>query len=248
MSIPSAMAIEPSTSTRQGRVDRRLQQRNARVQAHLALVAPIASHYARRSPEATEDLDQVGRLGLIRAAELYDSRQTVPFSAYARRHVRGAILHYLRDTAPLVREPRRLQEQRQRLRQQEARLTAALGRRPSNDELRQSLALADRQWRELAQPTGGWQQSWLDERQDGRNVDSGEEELERQRAQRVRAALHSLDGQQRQVLEAVVLGGLSLRAVAARQGLSLTTTHRRLKQGLDQLRTRLTGPSAVPGC
>jgi len=238
-------------SRRQPSVHIRLQQRNARVQAHLALVGPIASHYARCSPESSDDLDQVGRLGLIRAAELYDSGQAVPFSAYARRHVRGAILHYLRDTAPLVREPRRLQERRQLLRQQERILTGALGRRPNHDELRNSLTLNDGQWQDLA-ASGGWQQGWLqeqEEQQQRQACDQREQvEQEDQRARRVRAALQALHAQQRRVLCAVVLEGLSLRAVARRQGTSLTTTHRQLQRGLEQLRTRLSAPSGAPGC
>lgn len=243
------MASRSHPSARHGRAGRGLQERNARVQAHLALVGPIASHYARRSPESCDDLDQVGRLGLIRAAELYDSQQAVPFSAYARRHVRGAILHYLRDTAPLVREPRRLQERRRLLRQQECRLTSALGRRPSSEELRRSLALNEEQWSDLARTAGGWQQGWLDELEQNQHGDDEEQaEQDCRRGERLRSALHALPAPQRRVLRSVVLEGLSLRKVAEQQGTSLTTTHRQLQRALDLLRTRLSDPSAVPGC
>lgn len=243
------MVSRPLPSARHGRGGSRLQRRNAQVQAHLALVGPIASHYARRSAESSDDLDQVGRLGLIRAAELFDSQQAVPFSAYARRHVRGAILHYLRDTAPLVREPRRLQERRQLLRQQEWRLTAALGRRPSAEELRASLTLTDPQWRELAVPTGGWQQDWLEDLQQSHTTPSWDDMEQRSvRAWQVRAELQRLQPPQRRILCAVVLEGLSLRAVAQRHGTSLTTTHRQLQRALAQLRSRLSAPSGAREC
>ena len=237
------MAI-PST-----RPSRRLVLRNARVQQHLALVAPIASHYALRSAESHEDLHQVGRLGLIRAAELYDSRQAVPFSAYARRHVRGAILHYLRDTAPLVREPRRLQERRLQLKQQQRQLGARLGRDPSLEELQQSLAWSDPQWRDLALPSGAWQQAWMEQLSLNQElINQCDAEAEHQRAARVRRELARLDSRQRQIIAAVLLQGQSLRAVARERGMSLTSVHRLLQQGLSQLRTRLTGPSDDPGC
>ena len=228
---------------------RRLLQRNARVQAHLGLVGPIAQHYACRSRACSEDLDQVGRLGLIRAAELYDSRQAVPFSAYARRHVRGAILHYLRDVAPLVREPRRLQERRHQLRLKERQMVAMLGRKPTAQELQRSLMLNAAQWAELLLPAESWQMGWLEGLQQKADGLAGDEqEMERCRAERLRGELHRPEPRQRHILCAVVLQGQSLRAAAQRQGTSLTTAHRDLQRALAQLRNRLTPPSAAAGC
>ena len=114
-------------STRRGAGRSGVRRRNQLVEAHLGLVRPIAAHYAASSPEWREDLEQVGLLGLIRAADLYDSSRAVPFSAYARRHIRGAVLHHLRDTAPLVRAPRQVQERRQRLRRLDEKVLRLVG-------------------------------------------------------------------------------------------------------------------------
>ena len=46
--------------------------RNERIEHHLKLVDPIAGHYAKRSGLDRDDLKQVGRLGLLRAAEGYE--------------------------------------------------------------------------------------------------------------------------------------------------------------------------------
>ena len=89
---------------------RALQQRNQRVNQYRALVTPIAVHYCRRCPEPLDDLVQVGLMGLLRAAELYQPQTATPFEAFARPHIRGAILHYLRDSASAVRVPRRQME------------------------------------------------------------------------------------------------------------------------------------------
>ena len=97
------------------RATERLRVRNRRVEAHRDLVRPLAIHYARRCGESWEDLLQVGLLGLIRASELYRPESGTPFDAFARPHVRGAILHYLRDLSPVVRLPRRAAELQQRL-------------------------------------------------------------------------------------------------------------------------------------
>ncbi|MDI3279759.1 MAG: sigma-70 family RNA polymerase sigma factor [Bacillota bacterium] len=43
------------------------------------------------------DLIQEGTVGLIEAVERFDHRRGVPFSAYARRWIRGYILDYLRE-------------------------------------------------------------------------------------------------------------------------------------------------------
>ena len=67
--------------------------RNQRIEDYLKLVDPIAGHYAKRSGLDRDDLKQVGRLGLLRAAEGYEQGQDKPFEVYARPHIRGAILH-----------------------------------------------------------------------------------------------------------------------------------------------------------
>ena len=92
-------------------MNRQQARRNARVEQHMRLVEPLARRYARSSGQDPEDLRQVGLLGLLRAAERYEGSRDVPFAAYARPHVRGAILHYLRDRAAIIRLPRRVQDQ-----------------------------------------------------------------------------------------------------------------------------------------
>ena len=60
---------------------RALQQRNQRVNQYCGLVNPIAVHYCRRCPEPLDDLVQVGLMGLLRAAELYQPQINTPFEA-----------------------------------------------------------------------------------------------------------------------------------------------------------------------
>ena len=79
------------------------------IQLHLGLVQPIARHYARQSGQDIDDLIQVGRLGLLKAASRFRSDQGYQFKTYAT-HIRGDI-HYLRDR-PVLRLPRRVEEPR----------------------------------------------------------------------------------------------------------------------------------------
>lgn len=225
---------------------RQLQQRNGTVERHLPLVRPIAAHYAAHTHETRDDLEQVGVMGLIRAAELYDRTQGVPFSAFARQHIRGAILHYLRDTAPMIRQPRRLQERRLQLSRIQIQLEARLGRRPRTEELRRCMGLSEPQWQRLQQYGPLSARRWLDQ-------DSLEQVPDRSESPAVRGdgllkALAGLQPRQRQVLQEVVLQGRSLRDVARCQGSSAATVHRTLHAALAALRTRVCPPSGAAAC
>jgi len=139
---------------------RALQQRNQRVNHYRGLVTPIAVHYGRRCPEPLDDLVQVvGLLGLLRAAELYQPQTTTPFEAFARPHIRGAILHYLRDSALSVRLLRRQMELHDKLRQLKANWCARHGHKPSANELRMALQLSPTQWHNLLK-VWRWDAPW----------------------------------------------------------------------------------------
>ena len=73
---------------------------------HLALADGIASGFARRYGDLLErdDLIQEARLELVRAAARCRGNRPQP---YLRRCIQGALQHYLRDRALLVRLPAR---------------------------------------------------------------------------------------------------------------------------------------------
>ncbi len=69
------------------------------VTEHLPLVRFIAARIASTIPASVEldDLMQTGTLGLIDAVRRYDPSKGIPFPAYARYRIRGAILDALRS-------------------------------------------------------------------------------------------------------------------------------------------------------
>ena len=87
-----------------------LKHRNRQIQDNLHLVRPIARHYAQQTDLESDDLLQVGCLGLIKAYNRYDAKRGAPFPSFAKPHIRGAILHYLRDRVGLIRLPRAVEE------------------------------------------------------------------------------------------------------------------------------------------
>ena len=236
-------------------------QRNHRVELYRNLVRPIALHYASCSRESSDDLQQVGLLGLIRAAELYRQERQTPFSAFARPHIRGAILHYLRDCAPVVRLPRRQAEMQERI--QRHLEAAAPGLEPvqREAEVRQRLGLSEQQWQLLAQqrqlnrpmPLEGELLEWVEAPEHSGTADAPV-------IPAVDTLLAQLEPRQRQVVRQVVLAGWSYRRLAQQMQVSPMTIQRLLRRGLAQLRSQLdqqalrpgtlvgSVESAVPGC
>ncbi len=236
-------------------------QRNHRVELYRNLVRPIALHYASCSRESSDDLQQVGLLGLIRAAELYRQELATPFSAFARPHIRGAILHYLRDSAPAVRLPRRQAERQERI--QRLLETAAPDLAPGlrETQVRQRLGLSPQQWQVLAQqrllnrplPLEGELLEWVE-------APEPSEPSEEAALPAVEPLLAQLEPRQRLVVRQVVLAGWSYRRLAQQMRVSPMTIQRLLRRGLAQLRQDLDQQalkpailvgsvgSAAPGC
>jgi RNA polymerase sigma factor FliA len=108
--------------------------RDSLVRESLPLVHRVAKSLASRLPRQVEiaDLTQAGVLGLLDAADKFDSDKGVRFSTYAELRIRGAILDSLRS---LDWVPRSLRRRRRDLKGAESRLQGLLGRSPSEGEL-----------------------------------------------------------------------------------------------------------------
>ena len=185
-------------------------RRNTRVEHHMRLVEPLARRYARTSGQDRDDLQQVGLLGLLRAAERYEGQKDVPFSAFARPHIRGAILHYLRDKASIIRLPRAVQN---------GGLDVGAGFNAASQQ-RRLLPLTD----DLTSQNDPY----------GSNLERTENK------RKLAEALHRLPDRERTALMQVILQGQSLRDVARSTGVSAMTIQRRVKRGLSLLRHQLT--------
>jgi RNA polymerase sigma-B factor len=216
--------------------------RNGRVEEFQTLVKPIAAFYASCTPEPFDDLLQVGLMGLMRAAELYCSSNSAPFEAFAKPHVRGAILHYLRDAAPLIRLPRRVAELQQKakrgLNREGLGLELTESQRRGLEELKA--------WRppiSLDQlPLDGFDIAAPLEANPGIGAEDTAAAVE---------ALQRLDAQSRWIVGKVVLEGWSYRRAASQLQVSPMTVQRRLKQGLALVKSALEqrsgqGPSWHP--
>ena len=108
--------------------------RDALVIQNIDLVRSMASRLGRRLPSQVElsELVSVGVLGLIEAASRYQPSLGVPFDAFARRRIHGAMLDSLRGLDWVPRSLRKLQRD---VDGTIAALRHRLGREPESEEI-----------------------------------------------------------------------------------------------------------------
>lgn len=75
---------------------------------HLSLATALARRFGNRGVDP-EDLEQVARLALVKAAKRYDPDHG-PFPPFATATIQGELKRHFRDRAWMVRPPRRVQE------------------------------------------------------------------------------------------------------------------------------------------
>jgi RNA polymerase sigma-B factor len=110
------------------------------IKRHEKLVRSCVRVY-RGSPEPVEDLMQVGYVGLLKAINNYDPEIGHSLTAYAAPCVSGEIKRHFRDKRWQVHVRRSAQERLLELRKATEELTHRLGRRPSDQELRERLGV-----------------------------------------------------------------------------------------------------------
>src|SRR5262245_7124382 len=122
-------------------VDPGMNPRDQLVMQHVPLVKTLAQRLAQRLPSQVEvnDLISVGVIGLIDAAGRYKPTLGVPFDAFARRRVQGAMLDSLRD---LDWAPRSLRRLRRDVDTAIGALRRRLGREPEEKEIAGELGLS----------------------------------------------------------------------------------------------------------
>jgi RNA polymerase sigma factor for flagellar operon FliA len=121
--------------------DQALEIRDQLVMQHVPLVRVVAQRLAQRLPSQVEmsDLVSVGVIGLIDAATRYQPALGVPFDAFARRRVRGAMLDSLRE---LDWAPRSLRRLRRDVDTTIARLRHELGTEPGDAAIAEAMGLS----------------------------------------------------------------------------------------------------------
>ncbi len=107
--------------------------REVLIENNLGLVHAIVRRFVGRGVE-TEDLFQIGTIGLIKAIDNFDLSYDVKFSTYAVPLITGEIKRFLRDDG-IVKISRTIKEQSQKLKLLRQSMQVQLGREPTLQEL-----------------------------------------------------------------------------------------------------------------
>lgn len=218
--------------------------RNDLVREYLPLARRLATRY-RHTSESLEDLTQVAYLGLILAAERYDSDRGTSFTSYAIPTIVGELRRYIRDHAWAARVPRGLQENVLRVTSASGELNTRLGRPPSTAELAKETGLGQEQVVEAIAAASAYEAESLDTRQasngDEReplvatlpSVEGGYDLVEY--GVSMRPAMAELSDQERAILAMRFFEDLTQSEIARRIGISQMQVSRVLRRAVDHL-------------
>lgn len=199
----------------------RTPERTRLIVDNLPLVGYLVSElWSRATHLSRDDLASAASLGLVLAADSYDEARGVPFGAYARRRITGAIADEMRSSDWATRTMRtRIKET---LAVQET-LTTALGRTPDVAELADALGV-DTSTARAALADASTVTTTLDAHVTdtvAAQIASPEDSLlDGERSAFVRAAVEALPEKMRHIVEQVFFEDRSVTEVAAELGLT----------------------------
>ncbi len=112
---------------------------------------PLARRVARRyagGPEATDDLEQVASVGLIKAVDRFDPDRGTSLVTFALTYVEGEVRHHLRDNLGVPHVTRTMRVDAAQTARVANRLAGQLGRTPHADEIASTMGLEPGEVRE----------------------------------------------------------------------------------------------------
>lgn len=111
--------------------------RDILVEENVGLIWSIVRRFAGRGCE-TEDLFQIGSIGLMKAIDKFDTAFDVKFSTYAVPLIMGEIKRFLRDDG-MIKVSRSIKEMGMRVSASRQKLAGTLGREPTLEELAEDI-------------------------------------------------------------------------------------------------------------
>jgi RNA polymerase sigma-B factor len=217
------------------------------VVANLGVAHSIAMRYRNRGI-SVDDLEQVARLGLVKAAKACDPERQNDFLAYAVPTIRGEVRKHFRDYGWTVRPPRRIQELQSRIMAAATDLTQQLGRSPRPSEIAAQLGADVEEVHEALSADGCFSPSSLDRRVAddesaatlGDLLPSEDDDQDAAEARLMLApAVRQLCERDRLILNLRFFEGLTQEEIAREIGVTQMHVSRLLSRILQELRTEL---------
>lgn len=219
------------------------------VSRYTKLVRSCVRRYSD-SPEPTEDLMQVGYVGLLKAINNFNPVFGTSLSAYAQPCITGEIKRHFRDKRWQVHVRRAAQELLLEVRAADDMLTQQLGREPTDAELADHLGVSESELSEARRADVVFHVYSLDaplsEREESSELaevlgseDPGVEHTLNMEA--VTAHWGELPAREQRILLLRFYGNLTQAEIGERLGISQMHVSRLLARALGYLRERLTG-------
>ena len=219
------------------------------VELNLGLATAVVARFRSRGIP-TDDLLQVARLALVKAARRFDRSTGNEFVSFAVPTMRGEVKRHFRDAGWMVRPPRRIQELQARIAPARSELASSLGREPEPKEIAERLSVEESEVVEAMSALGCFTPASLDVPvgQDtpislgdvlpGQDDDSGAAEARVMLGPVVRR----LGDRDRRVLQLRFFDGLTQREIAEDIGVTQMQVSRLLARILTQLRSDIEEP------
>ena len=217
------------------------------------LVRRIAAEFVF-SGVPSDDLVQVGYIGLLNAITAFDPTRGAKFATYASYLIRGEIRHYLRDQRDTIRKPRWLQKLNTQIEDTVGKYVSEEGRFPGLEELAAALNIEEEGLLEVLRTREVLRTISLETEED-----SGDLRVDRDRIRHrshisfqlpiedrviLIEAMESLNTLQRKVLYYLFYTDLTQTEAAKRIGISQKHVSRVLASALAKLRGTMNQPSA----
>ncbi|MGX7679335.1 SigB/SigF/SigG family RNA polymerase sigma factor [Jatrophihabitans sp. DSM 45814] len=219
--------------------------RDQLVEAHMALVSYLARRFAGRG-EPSDDLVQIGTIGLLHAIDRFEPERGLEFSTFATPNIVGEIKRHFRDRGWMVRVPRRLQELQGALTSGIGELSQQLGRSPTVAELARHLNITEEDVIEGTESARAYNAIPLDAPNASTGMSIADSLIESDVAlahveirHALRPVLAGLAGRERQALLLRFVENKTQSEIAAVLGVSQVHVSRLLAKTLTDLRDKL---------
>lgn len=215
-------------------------ERNTLVVENLPLVGYLVSDLVSRATHLSrDDLASAGALALVQAAEAYDGTVGVPFGAYARTRILGALADDLRASDWATRSARK--RIKETLVVQES-LTSALGRAPTVDEIANALGV-DRATAAAGLADAARSVTTLDETVEpylvADTVGPEDSLLAGEQTAYIRAAVAALPDRMRSIVEAIYFDDRTVTEIASELGITHSAVSQQRTEAIRLMREGL---------
>ncbi len=212
------------------------------VRAYLPAARSVARKFAGRGVDE-DDLFQVASLAMVKALERFDPEKGVKFVSYVIPSMVGEVRNYFRDSARLIRLPRRGVQLAAQVNRARGELEQALGRSPRADEIADRLNVRLEDVLEALEIYNHRTIS-LDSEDEETPIENfvGAEDaaLEAfETSEQLAGAMSALSERERSVIRMRFFENLSQRQIAEKMNLSQMTVSRVERQALDALKKNI---------